>query len=47
MWNILKVFLECVTMLLLSYVLVFGHEVCGIQDPRPGTERLLYWKAKS
>ena len=38
MWTILKVFIEFVTILLLFYVLVFGHEACGILAPRPGIE---------
>ena len=37
MWTISKVFTEFVTILLL-YVLVFGHETCGILATRPGIE---------
>ena len=33
---ILKVFIEFVTILLLFYILVFGHETCGILAPQPG-----------
>ena len=29
-WTIFKVFIECVTILPLFYVLVFGPEACGI-----------------
>ena len=38
MWTIFKVFIEFVTTLLLFYVLVYGHEACGILAPRPGIE---------
>ena len=40
MWTVFKVFTEFVTTktLLLFYVLVFGHEACGILAPQPGTE---------
>lgn len=33
MWTILKVFIECVTLLL---VFCFGFLACGILAPRPG-----------
>ena len=36
MWTIFKVFIEFVTILLLFYVLFFGHEACGILAPQPG-----------
>ena len=32
-WNICKVGIECVTILLLFYVLVFGCKACGILAP--------------
>ena len=38
MWTIFKAFIEFVTILLLFYILVFGHEACGILAPRPGIE---------
>ena len=39
MWTIFKVFIECVKILLLSYVLLFGgHEAYGILVPQPGIE---------
>ena len=37
MWTIFKVFIECVTVLLLLFMLCFfGHKACGILAPRPG-----------
>ena len=33
MWTILQAFFEFVRILLLLYVLVFGHEACGIFAP--------------
>ena len=36
MCTILKVFVEFVTMLLLLFTLLFGHEACGILAPWPG-----------
>ena len=38
MWTIFKVFIEFVTILLLSYVLLFAQEACGILVPQPGIE---------
>ena len=38
MWAIYEVFIESVTILLLFYVLVFGHEACGFFAPWRGTE---------
>ena len=38
MWTILKVFIKFVTTLLLCYVLVFGHKLCGILAPQMGIE---------
>ena len=37
-WTIFKVFIECVTPLLLFYVFFFGPEPCGILVPKPGVE---------
>ena len=36
MWTILKVFIECATILLLFWV--FGQKACGILVPWPGIE---------
>ena len=36
--HVFEVFIECVTILLLLYVLFLGHEACGSLDPRPGIE---------
>ena len=33
MWTTFKVFIEFVTVLLLFYVLLFGHGTCGILAP--------------
>ena len=33
MWTIFKVLIEFVTILLLFYILVLGHKVCGIFAP--------------
>ena len=33
-----KIFIEFVTVLLLSYALFFGHEACSFLTPHPGTE---------
>ena len=41
MWTIFKVFIEFVIILLLFYVLDFGHEACGILAPWPGIEPAL------
>ena len=39
MWTILKVFIECVTILLLFFMFwFFGHKACRILVPWPGTE---------
>ena len=38
MWTIFKVFTELVTILLLFYVLFFGHAACGILSPQPAIE---------
>ena len=37
-WTIFKVVIEFFTVLLLFYVLVFGHKACGILTPWPGIE---------
>ena len=37
MWIILKVFIKCVTVSFLFYVL-FGHEACRISAPQAGLE---------
>ena len=45
MWTIFKVFIECVTILLLFYVLIFGPEILALasgMNPHP-----LDWKSKS
>jgi len=48
MWTILKVFIEFVTMLLLLFMLLFGHEACGILAPWPGIKPTpLHWKVKA
>ena len=36
MWVIFKVFIEFVTILVLFYILFFGHKGCGILTPGPG-----------
>ena len=36
--HVFKVFIEFVTMLLLSYALIFGQEACSILAPQPGME---------
>lgn len=38
MWNIFKVFIECVTTLLLCYVWFSGHKAYWILAARPGIE---------
>ena len=38
MWTILKVFTECVIVLLLFMVWVFGQEARGISAPQPGID---------
>ena len=38
MWTIFTFFIECLTILLLYYALVFGHEACGILAPQPRME---------
>ena len=38
MWTIFKVFIKFVTILLLFYTLLFGHEACGILPSQPGLE---------
>ena len=38
MWTIFKVFIKFVTILLLFYALLFGHEAGGILPPQPGLE---------
>ena len=42
MWTIFKVFIECVTVLLLLFMLCFfGHKACGILAPQPGSKPAL------
>ena len=36
MWTIFKVFTELVTIMLLFYVLTFGHKTCGFLVPQSG-----------
>ena len=36
--HVFKVFIECVTILLLLQYCFFGHETCEILVPRPGIE---------
>ena len=36
--NFFKIFIEFVTVLLLSYALFFGQEACSILTPQPGME---------
>ena len=36
MCTVLKIFIKCITILLLFYVLDFGHEACGILALQPG-----------
>ena len=36
MCTVLKIFIEFITILLLFYVLDFGHEACGILALQPG-----------
>ena len=38
MWTIFKVFIKFVTLLLLFYALLFGHEACGSLPSQPGLE---------
>ena len=37
-WTVLKIFFEFITILLLFYVLIFGHEACGILALQQGIE---------
>ena len=36
MWTTFKVFTELVTIMLLFYVLTFGHKTCGFLVPQSG-----------
>ena len=48
MWATSKVFIEFVTILLLCYVSVLGHEACGILVPRPGIEPVpVHWEVNN
>ena len=38
MWTVVKVIIEFVTVLLLFYGGLFGHEACGIVAPQPGIQ---------
>ena len=42
MWTIFKDFIEFVTILIVFYVLIFGHKTCGILIPWPGIESSLH-----
>ena len=49
-WTVFKVFIEFITILLLFYVLDFGHEACGISSPTRAWIHTLHtrrWSLKS